>query len=152
KAYDGVVRGAPKCRLNIEAIRELPIDLPLGGLAPLKDIADVYIEPAPNEIKRESASRRYDVTCNVAGRDLGSVARDIETAVKKLDFPAEYHPEFLGEYAARQQSRQRLFALAALSVLGILLLLHMDFRSWPLTLLVFLTLSFALVGDLLVSL
>jgi Cu/Ag efflux pump CusA len=146
KTYDVVVRGAPKCRMNIEAIRELPIDLPLGGLAPLKDVADVYIEPAPNEIKRESASRRYDVTCNVAGRDLGSVARDIEAAVKNIDFPREYHPEFLGEYAARQASRQRLFALTALSVLGIVLLLHMDFRSWRLTLLVFLTIPFALVG------
>jgi CzcA family heavy metal efflux pump len=146
KTYDVVVRGAPKCRMNIEAIRELPIDLPLGGLAPLKDVADVYIAPAPNEIKRESASRRYDVTCNVAGRDLGSVARDIEAAVKQIEFPREYHPEFLGEYAARQESRRKLFALTGLSILGILLLLHMDFRSWRLTLLVFLTIPFALVG------
>src|SRR3954463_6581614 len=149
KTYDVVVRGLPKVRTDIEAIRELPIDLPFGGQAPRKDVADVYIEPAPNEIKRESASRRLDVTCNVAGRDLGSVAREIEAAVKKLDFPSEYHPEFLGEYAARQQSRQRLFALAGLSVLGILLLLHMDFRSWRLTLLVFLTIPFALVGGVL---
>jgi len=149
KTYDVVVRGSPTVRTDIEAIRELPIDLPFGGQAPLKDVADVYIEPAPNEIKRESASRRLDVTCNVAGRDLGSVARDIEAAVKKLDFPTEYHPEFLGEYAARQESRQRLFMLAGLSVLGILLLLHMDFRSWRLTLLVFLTIPFALVGGVL---
>jgi CzcA family heavy metal efflux pump len=149
KTYDVVVRGDPKVRANVEAIREIPIDLPFGGQAPLKDVADVYIEPAPNEIKRESASRRLDVTCNVAGRDLGSVAREIEAAVKKLDFPAEYHPEFLGEYAARQESQRRLFALSGLSVLGILLLLHMDFRSWRLTLLVFLTIPFALVGGVL---
>src|SRR4029078_1816117 len=64
----------------------------------------------------------------------------------QIEFPREYHPEFLGEYAARQQSRQRLFALTGLSILGILLLLHMDFRSWRLTLLVFLTIPFALVG------
>ena len=30
------------------------------------------IVPAPNEIKREKASRRLDVTCNVKGRDLGA--------------------------------------------------------------------------------
>ena len=104
KTYDVVVRGSPHVRSDIEAIRDLPIDLPFGGQAPLKDVAEVYIEPAPNEIKRESASRRLDVTCNVAGRDLGSVARDIEAAVKKIDFPSEYHPEYLGEYAARQAS------------------------------------------------
>jgi CzcA family heavy metal efflux pump len=146
KTYDVVVRGLPKVRTDIEAIRELPIDLPFGGQAPLKHVAEVYIEPAPNEIKRESASRRLDVTCNVAGRDLGSVAREIETAVKKLEFPTEYHPEFLGEFAARQESRRRLFALAGLSFLGIILLLHMDFRSWQLTALVLLTIPFALVG------
>src|SRR5262245_17063838 len=146
KTYDVVVRGLPKVRIDIEAIRELPIDLPFGGQAPLKHVAEVFIEPAPNEIKRESASRRLDVTCNVAGRDLGSVAREIETAVKNLDFPTEYHPEFLGEYAARQESRRRLFALAGLSFLGIILLLHMDFRSWQLTALVLLTIPFALVG------
>jgi CzcA family heavy metal efflux pump len=149
KSFDVVVRGTPKVRTDVEAIRELPIDLPLGGLAPLKDVAEVFIEPAPNEIKREFASRRLDVTCNVKDRDLGSVAREIEALVRKLDFPREYHPEFLGEYAARQQSQRRLFALAGLSVLGILLLLHMDFRSWRLTLLVFLTIPFALVGGVL---
>ncbi len=36
------------------------------------DVADVAIVPAPNEIKREGASRRIDVTCNVKGRDLGA--------------------------------------------------------------------------------
>ena len=45
---------------------------------PLGDVAEVAIVPAPNEIKREGASRRIDVTCNVQGRDLGSVAREIE--------------------------------------------------------------------------
>jgi Cu/Ag efflux pump CusA len=109
-------------------------------------VADLQIAPAPNEIKRESASRRLDVTCNVAGRDLGSVAREIEERVRALPFDRGYHPEFLGEYAAREQSRRRLFTLSALSLLGILLLLHVDFRSWRIALLVFLTIPFALVG------
>ena len=63
-----------------------------------------------------------------------------------LSFPREYHPEFLGEYAARQASRNRLMLLSAGAILGILLLLHADFRSARLTLLVFLTLPFALIG------
>jgi Cu/Ag efflux pump CusA len=117
-----------------------------GGQIPLSELADIEIVPAPNEIKHEKASRRIDITCNVRDRDLGSVARDIEAEVKKLDFPQGYHPEFLGEYAARAESQQRLLALAGLSMIGILLLLHVDFRSWRLTALVFLTIPFALVG------
>jgi CzcA family heavy metal efflux pump len=146
KSFDVVVIGIPSLRTDMEALRRLNIDLPLGGHVPLADVADVEVLPAPNEIKRESASRRLDVTCNVAGRDLGSVAREIERRVKALAFPAEYHPEFLGEYAARQASQRRLWMLSLASLLGILLLLHVDFQSWRLTLLVFLTIPFALVG------
>ncbi len=104
------------------------------------------IVPAPNEIKREGASRRIDVTCNVAGRDLGSVAREIEAKVKALPFPREYHPEFLGEYAAREESRRRLTrprrALAARRLARDPVRLPHD----PVTALVFLTLPFALIG------
>jgi Cu/Ag efflux pump CusA len=146
KIYDVMVYGKPDVRADIAAIRELPIDLPLGGQTRLADVADVYIEPAPNEIKRESASRRLDITCNVQGRDLGSVAHEIEGRVRKLDFPHEYHPEFLGEYAARQEASLRLMTLSGLSVLGIVLLLHMDFRSWKLAGLLCVTILFALVG------
>jgi CzcA family heavy metal efflux pump len=152
QVIDVVVRGLADVRTDLAALRRLPIDLPLGGQAPLADVADVFIDPAPNEIKRERASRRLDVTCNVAGRDLGSVAREIEQRVGKLRFAAGYHPEFLGEYAARQQSSRRLLALTLLSLVGIVLLLHMDFRSWQLTALVCLTMAFAPVGGVLATL
>jgi CzcA family heavy metal efflux pump len=145
-SFDVVVWGIPEVRSDLYALRNLPVDLPTGGHAPLGDIADLEIVPTPNEIKREGASRRIDITCNVKGRDLGSVAREIQAKVQALPFERGYHPEFLGEYAAREESRRRLFALAALSLLGILLLLHVDFKSWRLTLLVALTIPFALVG------
>jgi Cu/Ag efflux pump CusA len=110
-------------------------------------VADVAIVSSSNEVKREGASRRIDVTCNaLGGKDLGTVARDIEKKVRGLSFAREYHPEFLGEYAAREESRQRLYALSGLALVGILLILYMDFGSARLAGLVFLTLPFALVG------
>ena len=116
---------------------------------PLGDVADVTMVPAPNEIKREKASRRIDVTCNVKGRDLGSVARAVEAKVRAMKFDLEYHPEFLGEYAAREESRSRLVALSALSLIGIILIIYLDFRSARLAALVVLTLPFALIGGVL---
>ena len=70
----------------------------------------------------------------------------MQKRVSALSFDQGYHPEFLGEYAARQSSRNRLLLLAAFSVIGILVLLHVDFRSLRLVLLVALTLPFALIG------
>ncbi len=146
KIFDVVVWGAQRTRSDIESLKQVRINLPAGGDVPLGEVADIRIASTPNVIQREGASRRIDVSCDVRGRDLGSVARDIENRVKTIAFDRGYHPEILGEYTARQASRNRLFALAGLSLLGILLLLHADFRSTRLALLVFATLPFALVG------
>ena len=147
KVFDVVVTGIPDLRAGIQSLREILIDTPSGARVPLKDVADVIIVPTPNTIKHEGASRRIDVTCNVSdGRDLGSVAREIEEKVKGIEFPREYHPEFLGEYAAREASQRQLLILGAAAVIGILVLLQVDFQSVRLMLLVALTLPFALIG------
>ena len=59
-----------------------------AGIVPLGSVADVDVMPTPNEITRENGSRRIDVTCNVRGRDLGAVARDIEARLAGLHVPA----------------------------------------------------------------
>ncbi|OAI29764.1 efflux RND transporter permease subunit, partial [Methylomonas koyamae] len=146
KIIDVTVWGAERVRHDLAALRQLTIDTPSGTRVPLGDVADIDIVPTPNEIKRENASRRIDVTCNVSGNDLGGVAREIESRVKSLTFAQGYHPEFLGEYAARQASSERLAWLSLASLLGILVLLHVDFRSLRLVCLVALTLPFALIG------
>ena len=146
KVFDVVVWGTAARRQDLFALRRLPIELPNGGYAPLEAVADVTIAPTPNEITREGGSRRIDVTSNVRGRDLGSVARDIEAALAGIPFDAGYHPEVLGEYKARAESQNRLLALGALSLLGILLVLHVDFGSGRLVALVALTIPFALIG------
>ncbi len=146
KIFDVVVWGAPAHRRSPESLRELPIDTRTGGQVPLGELADVRVAPAPNVIQRENASRRIDVTANVRGRDLGSVAREIERRVQTLSFPAGYHPEMLGEYAARQASSRRLLVAGLLALLGIFLVLHLDFGSTRTALLVFASLPFALVG------
>ncbi len=146
KKFDVVVWGAASLRTDLRSVQELPIDIQNGTQVRLKDVADVRIVSAPNEVKRENASRRLDVTCNVSGRDLGSVAREVEAKVRQIPFEREYHPEFLGEYQARQESTRKLYALAALALVGIVLLLFVDFGTWRPTLLVALTIPFALVG------
>jgi Cu/Ag efflux pump CusA len=128
-------------------VKRLLIETPSGAQVPLRDLADVVVEPAPNAIKRIGSSRKLDVICNVEGRDLGSVASEIEERVlDEVTFMQGYHPEFLGEYAEAQASRQRLLGLTVFSLLGILLLLQSDFQNMRTVLLIFLTLPFALVG------
>ena len=147
RAFDVAVWGEPKVRNSVHALRDLMIQAPVTG-APVRlgDIADIEIAPAPNEVKRENGQRRLDVTMNVAGADLGTVAQAVDAAVAKVPFATGYHPQVLGEYAALKESRGRLWSIGALCLVGILLLVWMEFRSRRITALVAVSLPFALVG------
>lgn len=146
KSFDVTLWGEPRVRGTIHALRDLMIQSPAGAPVRLSDVAEVEVVPAPNEVKRENGQRRLDVTMNVAGADLGTVARGVEAAVAKVPFAAGYHPEVLGEYAALKESRQRLWTTGALCLLGVLLLVWIEFGSRRITALVGVSLPFALVG------
>ena len=151
RVHDVMVWSLPAVRADYTTLRELLIETPAGGHARLEDVAELAIVPTPNAIKREGASRRIDVTCNVTGRALGEVAREIEERVGKVSFPAGYHPEVLGEWAERQSAQSRLSWLALASFGGILMLLLADFQSPRLVVLIALTLPFALIGGVMAA-
>jgi CzcA family heavy metal efflux pump len=147
KVFGVVVRGERRLCTDVGSLQKLLIDTPSGAQVPLGDVAEVAVVPTPNEIQREGASRRIDVTCNAAGRDLGSVAREIESRVlADVAFPVGYHPEFLGEYAEARSSRQRIMLVSGLAFIAILLVLYVDFQSWRLALLMIISLPIALLG------
>ncbi|MGH2524484.1 MAG: efflux RND transporter permease subunit, partial [Anaerolineales bacterium] len=151
KTYDVNVWSTPETRNSLTNIRELLIDTPDGGHVRLADVADVSIVPAPNVIEREGQSRKIDVSANVRGRDLGSVVRDVEAALKTVEFPLEYHAELFGEYAERQAAQRNLLLAGAVAVVAIYFLLYTSFENWRLATLTFFTLPWALVGGVLAA-
>jgi Cu/Ag efflux pump CusA len=146
RLFDVVVWGAPEVRRNLDAIRALQVPVANGGMVPLGSVSSVEVTATPNEITRENGSRRIDVTSNVRGRDLGAVARDIQSRLAGVPFSQGYYAEVLGEYAERQASSNRLLLLGLIAVAAIFLILLVDFGSVRVAVLVFLTLPFALVG------
>jgi Cu/Ag efflux pump CusA len=150
-AYDVHVWTTPSVRQNLTDIELLPIDTPVRGKVPLGELASVKVAPAPNSVTHENLTRRIDVDANVTGRDLGSVVRDVQAAVDKIQFDEGYHPEMLGEYAERQAATDRLMLFALAALVGIFLLLQASFNDTRLALLAFLTLPSALVGGILAA-
>ena len=151
KAYDVHLWSTPETRHSLTDIRALPIDTPRDGQVPLEQLAAVRIAPTPNTIERENVSRRLEVSANVQGRDLGSVARDVEDRIEDMDFPLGYSAQVLGEYKERQSAQRRMLLFSIGTALAILLLLQVSFRSWRLATMSFLTLPMALVGGVLAA-
>ena len=152
--FDLVLLGKPELRNRPwTTLLDLPIDVPQppgdtgrSATLPLRTFATLNLINAPNTIRHDKASRCIDVTCNVTpGADLGAVVREIQKRAEPLNQEG-YRIEFLGEYAARQENQRQLLGIALISILGITALLYSDFRSWRLTLLVLVTLPFALIG------
>ena len=99
--------------------------------AGLGSLASVSINRAPVDIRHDSVSRYIDVTAGVSGRDVADVRNDVQSRVKQISFPLEYHAEVVGgSNAHTTHTRFASFVIAA--ALGILLLLQAAFRSWRL--------------------
>jgi Cu/Ag efflux pump CusA len=146
KVFEVVVRGAVGVRDDLTSIRELLLDTPNGGHVQLGEIAAVRLVPNEVVIQHDDTSRRIDVVADVSGRPLADVQRDIEAAIKQIQFPLEYHAEIPKKYGELEAGGTVVLWLAAAALLGVLLLLQTAVRSWKLALAVFLALPAALSG------
>ncbi|QDW29846.1 efflux RND transporter permease subunit [Arthrobacter sp. KBS0702] len=146
KVFEVVVRGAVDVRDDLTSVRELLLDTPDGGHVKLGEIAAVRLVPNEVVILHDDTSRRIDVVADVSGRPLADVQRDINDAVRKIDFPLEYHAEIPSKYSENQAADAMVAGLAIAAFLAVLILLQTALRSWKLALAVFLSLPAALAG------
>jgi Cu/Ag efflux pump CusA len=151
KTYDVNVWSTPETRHSLSDIENLLLDTPGGERVRLADVADVRIGAVPNVVEREGQSRKIDVSLNVKGRDLGSVADDVEKNLETIHFPLGFHAEVLGEFAEREAAQRDLLVAGSLAVIAIFFLLYTSFNNWRLASLTFFTLPWALVGGLLAA-
>jgi CzcA family heavy metal efflux pump len=146
-AFDLVVKLDPASQADFDRLTDLPIDTPRGGPVPVRLLADVRREQGPNMVLRENVQRRIVISCNVAGRDLGSVVEDIRSAVvQKAPMPAGYRVEYGGQFESQQSASRRLLVLGIAVVAGLFMLLVLAFGRARDALLIMLNLPLALIG------
>jgi Cu/Ag efflux pump CusA len=102
--------------------------------------------PNPTAILHDQVMTYQDVTADLAGRDFGAVAEEVDRVLREIRFPLEYHAEVLGDPAERAAVRTRVLTVAAAAAIAIFLLLQAAFTSWRLAVLAFATLPMALAG------
>ena len=151
KIFDVVVWGAPSVRHTPSNVADLLIDVPTGGHVRLGDVANVQIGPYPTVIKHDNVSRSLDVYASVRGRSLDSVVGDVQSRVRAMAMPLEFHAEVLSD--AQQQETQfwRVAGVAFAVALGIFLVLQAAFGSWRLATLLFVSLPLSVVGSVLAA-
>jgi CzcA family heavy metal efflux pump len=146
-SYDLVVRHAPSAVEDLESIRATLVSTPSGAQIPLSTLGDIRKDRGPSLVTRENVQRKSVVMCNVSGRDLGSVVRDVRQAVTaSVQLPRGYHVEYGGQFESAEQAVRTLLLVGAAVVAGIFLLLYMALKSGRDAAVVMLNLPLALAG------
>jgi copper/silver efflux system protein len=128
---------------------EVLIALPDGGTVPLSEVAEVTRAQGPASIRTENAQLAAYIYVDLRDRDLGGYVADAQKAVAaQVKFPPSTYVTWSGQFEYLERAKARLKLVVPVTILIIFLLLYLNFRRITETLIVMLSVPFALVGGL----
>jgi len=125
------------------------VPAPGGAQIPLGQIADIQILTGPPVIKDENGSLTGWVYVDVAGRDIGSYVEEAKERVnRQLELPTGYALVWAGQYELMQRVSEKLRYIIPITLLIIVVMLYLNFKSIIKTGIVLLSVPFALTGSI----
>ena len=129
--------------------RDVEISLPGGGTIPLGEVAEVKLTRGATSIRTENGQLAIYIFVDIANRDLGGYVAEAQAAVAaSVEMPAGYSVAWSGQYEYLERARDRLMIVVPLTLALIFLLLYLNFKALTETMIVMLSLPFALVGGI----
>ncbi len=114
---------------------------------PLGDLADITVSTGPPMITSENGMIRSVVFMNARGRDMGSVMKDAQAAIKNnLHLPKNYTVEWSGQYENKMRAEKRIMMIMPVVFLLIYMLLYFTLKDYKEAFIVMLSVPFALIG------
>jgi Cu(I)/Ag(I) efflux system membrane protein CusA/SilA len=141
------LRYSRELRDNLPALKRVLIPTPTGAQIPLSQVAELSLKKGPAVIKSENARRTAWLYVDLRDIDVGRYVKAARTAVDKaVSFPPGYSLVWSGQFEYMQRAQQRLKLVVPLTLIIIFLLLYFNFKNITESLIIMLSLPFALVG------
>ncbi|MEW6769472.1 MAG: CusA/CzcA family heavy metal efflux RND transporter [Pseudomonadota bacterium] len=129
--------------------RDVLVPMPNGGAVPLGEVAKIEPSRGPTSIRTENGQLAVYIYVDIRDRDIGGYVADAQRAVKaSVQFPPGSYVTWSGQFEYLERATARLKIVVPVTLLIIFLLLYLNFRSLTETMIVMLSLPFALVGGL----
>jgi len=145
--YDIVIRRAGSKKPHFDALREVNLKPPTGGMVLLDHLVDIEMESIIPRFQHHNLERMARVTSDVeAGYQTEQVTNNI---IEKLDqYPWPEGVKYLvgGEQENRKQSFGGMLQALLIALLGIFAVLVLQFRSFIQPLIIFAAIPFAITG------
>ncbi|WP_300295634.1 CusA/CzcA family heavy metal efflux RND transporter [Ferrovibrio sp.] len=120
-----------------------------GGMVPLGQVASIKLSQGPVSIRTENAQLAVYVFIDMQGRDIGGYVADAQKALaEQVQMPKGTSVVWSGQFEYLERAKARLGIVVPITLAVILLLLYLNFRRLTESLIVMLSLPFALTGGL----
>ncbi len=147
--YPVNVRYSRELRDDLSELNRLLIPTPTGAQIPIGQVAKIVIQKGPPGIKSENARRTAWVYVDLKGIDVGTYVKNAKQIVDaQFSLPNGYSMVWSGQYEYMERARQRLQIVIPGTLAIIFLLLYLNFGNIKESLIVMLSLPFALVGGI----
>ena len=140
--YPRELRGTPE-----QIAREVLVPTMEGAMIPLGQLASVSLSRGAPSIRTENALLSAYIYVDIRDRDMGSYVADARRAVnEQVQFPPGYYATWSGQFEYMERAIAKMKIVIPITLLLIFLLLYLNFRRVSESLVVMLSVPFALVG------
>jgi HAE1 family hydrophobic/amphiphilic exporter-1 len=148
RTIDIRIRAAEQFRGSATALESLTITHIGTTPIPLSAVAEVVELEGPAEIRRADGSRIARITANLAGRDLGSVTRDVRSSLENMNWPSGYDWRLGGQEEEMATSFSSMRLAFGLAVFMVYLVMASQFESLLHPFVIMFSVPFAIIGVL----
>lgn len=128
--YNILVRMGEDYRNQLEDLKKLTVTNSSGKQVQLVNLINISLTRSPVQIDRKYQERLVDVTANVSGRDLGSVAEEIKIKLaEELDVPAGFDVQMSGNVEQQQKTFSSLILAFGLAIVLVYMVMASQFQS-----------------------
>jgi HAE1 family hydrophobic/amphiphilic exporter-1 len=133
---------------SLDEILDLTLSAASGEQVALRNVVTAESSRGPIVIERKDQQRLVRVEAHVAGRDLGSVARDVQAALAQIPRPTGYDLIVAGNFEEQQKAFRELVVSLVLALVLVYMVLACQYESLRDPLVVMLSVPLAAVGVL----
>lgn len=149
KRFDITARLHDAAKVDVEAIKAIPLQAANGAIVPLARVADVSVGEGYSFVRREQLQRYAVIQMDVRDRDVDSFVKDAEAAIaQNVKLPPGYWIEWGGAFENQQRALTRLSVIVPMTIFFIFVLLYTAFNSIKYALLIIANVPFATIGGI----
>ncbi len=143
------IRYPRELRGDLESLRRVAVPTPMGHAVPLASVADISIVKGAPAIKSENARRTAWIYVDLKTSDVGGFVEKAKKIIAdQVDLPPGVSVVWSGQYEYMERANKRLAVVVPLTIAIIFLLLYIHFRNVVESIVVMVTLPFALIGGI----